>query len=326
MSKVQNITIGNDEADVRLDRWVKRRVPGLGQGQIEKALRRGDIRVDTKRAKSNTRLRTGMTVRLPPFQVSLAGPAVKSRVSKKDQLLIRSIVIHDDKQVMALHKPSGLATQGGTGTPHHIDGMLPTFDDLEYTPKLVHRLDRDTSGLLLLGRTPAATASLAKAFKSRSASKTYLAIVLGVPRPEQGIIKGYMKKGEGIQGREEMVWARHGDREAQYSRTGYLVLARAGQKASLVALRPETGRTHQLRFHLAQIGYSISGDHKYTCDREPLGGLPTQMMLHAWSISLPHPSTGKIELTCPLPKHFANAMQMLGFEITIPADPFEELS
>ncbi|MBL1430544.1 MAG: RluA family pseudouridine synthase [Robiginitomaculum sp.] len=325
MSKVQNITIEADENDVRLDRWIKRRIVGLGQGQIEKALRRGDIRVDGKRAKANTRLFTGMLVRLPPFTVSKAGPAVKSRVTAKDQSLVKSMVIFDDKQVLALNKISGLATQGGTGTVRHIDGMLPAFDDLEYTPKLVHRLDRDTSGLLLLGRTPAATASLAKAFKSRSAKKTYLAIVLGVPRPEIGVIKGYMKKGIGEKGREMMIWARHGDRDAQYSRTSYTVLSRAGQKAALVALRPETGRTHQLRFHLAEIGYAVSGDHKYVCDREELGGLPNKLMLHAWGIELPHPTSGKFQLNCPLPEHFTRAMDMLGFESNIPADPFEGL-
>ncbi|VAV86874.1 Ribosomal large subunit pseudouridine synthase C, partial [hydrothermal vent metagenome] len=212
---------------------------------------------------------------------------------------------------------------GGTGTTRHIDGMLSAFDDGEYLPKLVHRLDRDTSGLLILGRTPAATAALAKAFKSRSAKKTYLAIVLGNPRPEQGVIKGYMKKGEGLKGREQMVWGRHGERDAQYSRSLYQVVSAAGQKAALVALRPETGRTHQLRFHLAEIGYAISGDHKYTCDRDPLGGLPEQMMLHAYAIELPHPSGGTFQLVCSPAKHFARAMDMLGFENNIPTDLFE---
>jgi len=320
---MQKVIVKAEENDTRLDRWVKRRFAGLGQAQIEKALRKGDLRVDGKKAKSNFRLLTGMEVSLPSFRVSVPKTPAGPRISDKDRALIKSMVIFDDKQVLALNKPAGLATQGGTGTNRHIDGMLPAFDDLEYLPKLVHRLDKGTSGLLLLGRTPAATAGLAKSFKSRSAQKTYLAIVLGTPRPHEGIIKGYMKKGIGLEGREMMVWGRHGEREAQYSRTLYRVISKAGEKASLVALRPETGRTHQLRFHLAEIGYSISGDHKYTCDREALGGLPAQLMLHAWRISLPHPVTGRFDLTCPFPKHFKQAMDMLGFEKPDASDPFE---
>jgi 23S rRNA pseudouridine955/2504/2580 synthase len=323
MSKVQTIFVAEDETDTRLDRWIKRRFPGLAQGKIEKALRKGEVRVDGKKSRSNFRLTTGMEVRLPPFEVTTPSKPATGRVNAKDTALVKSMVIYDDRQILALNKPSGLAVQGGTGTVRHIDGMLPAFDDTEHLPKLVHRLDRDTSGLLLLGRNPAATASLAKSFKSRKAQKTYLAIVLGTPRPEQGTIKGYMKKGMGPKDREMMVWARHGDRAAQYSRSFYTVLAHAGQKAALVALRPETGRTHQLRFHMAQIGFSISGDHKYVCDRESLGGLPDKLMLHAWSIILPHPKGGPFQLTCPLPKHFQKAMDMLGFEQRIPEDPFE---
>ncbi|MBL4595131.1 MAG: RluA family pseudouridine synthase [Robiginitomaculum sp.] len=325
MSRYKEVWVNKDEDDTRLDRWVKRRVPGLNQAQIEKALRKGDIRVGGKKAKSNFRLRTGMQVKLPSFEVSVPSLPVRPMVNAKDQALIRSMVLFDDQQIMALNKPSGLAVQGGTGTLRHIDGMLATFDDCENLPKLVHRLDRDTSGLLLIGRTRTATASLAKAFQSRAAQKTYLAIVLGTPRPHQGVIKGYMKKGVGQMGREMMVWGKHGERDAQYSRSGYTVLSSAGQKASLVALRPETGRTHQLRFHMAEIGYAISGDHKYVCDREPLGGLPDQMMLHAWGITLPHPEQGSFSLTCPLPKHFVDAMDMLGFERNIPSDPFAEM-
>ncbi|VAV91616.1 Ribosomal large subunit pseudouridine synthase C, partial [hydrothermal vent metagenome] len=200
MSGVQKITVSVDENDTRLDRWIKRRFAGLGQSQIEKALRKGDLRVDGKRCKSNFRLLTGMQVRLPPFSVNKPKRPAGPELDDKDRRFVKSLVIYDDKQVLVLNKPAGLAVQGGTGTTRHIDGMLSAFDDGEYLPKLVHRLDRDTSGLLILGRTPAATAALAKAFKSRSAKKTYLAIVLGNPRPEQGVIKGYMKKGEGLKG------------------------------------------------------------------------------------------------------------------------------
>jgi len=323
MSQVQNVIVEQDENNTRLDRWVKRRFPGLAQGKVEKALRTGQIRVDGKKSKSNFRLLAGMEVRLPPFDVTKPAKPVASRVNAKDQALVKSMVIFDDRQILALNKPSGLAVQGGTGTKRHIDGMLGAFDDTEHYPKLVHRLDRDTSGLLVLGRNPAATASLAKSFKSRKAVKTYLAIVLGHPRPHEGVVKGYMRKGEGPFGREMMVWGKHGQRDAQYSNTAYTVLSNAGQKAALVALRPHTGRTHQLRFHMAEIGFSISGDHKYTCDREPIGGLPDKLMLHAWSLELPHPKGGVFQLNCPMPAHFKAAMDQLGFEESIPTDPFE---
>ena len=325
MIKVLKVTVKPEENDTRLDRWVRRRFAGLGQAQIEKALRKGVLRVDGKKVKSNFRLQSGMEVQMPEFTINAPNKSPAAKISDKDRSLIKSMVIYDDGKILALNKPSGLATQGGTNTNRHIDGMLAAFDDGEYSPKLVHRLDKDTSGLLLLGRTPNAAAALAKSFKSRSAKKTYLAIVLGTPRPHEGVIKGYMKKGTGQMGREIMVWGRHGERNAQYSRSLYRVISRAGEKASLVALRPETGRTHQLRFHLAEIGYAISGDRKYVCDREDVGGIPEQLMLHSWRISLPHPDKGQFELSCPIPEHFAEAMDMLGFDLPSTMDPFEDI-
>lgn len=325
-TKLRNLTVGPDEGDVRLDRWIKRQVPGLGQGAIEKALRRGDIRVDGKKVKSNFRLESGMEVRLPPFDLSKVDkPRQPKTVSDKDRDFMQSLILYQDRDMLVLNKPSGLATQGGTGTKRHVDGMLPAFaNKAGEVPKLVHRLDRDTSGVLILGRNPAATARLAKAFKSRKAKKTYLALVLGAPRPEEAVVKGFMKKGTGVKGREEMVWGRHGERDAQYSWTLYRTLEHAGQKLSLIALRPDTGRTHQLRFHMASIGHSILGDGKYTCDREPPVGLPDQLMLHSWELHMPHPLMGSLSFRAPLPPHFAKALSALGMD-TPTEDPFADL-
>lgn len=322
-TQVRTLIVGRDEGDVRLDRWIKRQVPGVGQGAIEKALRKGDIRVGGNKVKSNFRLLTGMEVRLPPFDLSkVAKPRTPKPVSDKDREFMQNLILYQDRDMLVLNKPSGLATQGGTGTKRHVDGLLPALaNKAGDVPKLVHRLDRDTSGVLLLGRNPVATARLAKAFKGRKAKKTYLALVLGAPRPEEAVIKGFMKKGTGLKGREEMVWGRHGEKGAQYSWTLYRQLEHAGQKLSLLALRPETGRTHQLRFHLASIGHSILGDYKYTCDREPPVGLPDNLMLHAWELHMPHPLMGTLSFRAPVPDHFAKALSTLGMQAPT-EDPF----
>lgn len=324
--RFRTLTVSRDEGDVRLDRWIKRQVPGVGQGAIEKALRKGDIRVGGDKVKSNFRLQSGMQVQLPHFDLSkVDAPRAPKTVSDKDRDFMQSLILYQDRDMLVLNKPSGLATQGGTGTKRHVDGLLPALANKEgVVPKLVHRLDRDTSGVLMLGRNPASTASLAKAFKSRKAKKTYLALILGVPRPEEGAVKGFMKKGVGVKGREEMVWGKHGEKEAQYSLSLYRVLEFAGQKLSLVALRPETGRTHQLRFHMASIGHSILGDGKYTCDREAPVGLPDRLMLHAWELHMPHPLMGSLSFRAPLPNHFTQALSTLGLDVPT-EDPFADL-
>ncbi len=322
MSGVQTIAVKAGEEDQRLDRWFRRQFPHISHGALEKYLRKGEVRVDGKRAKSSFRLQKGMQVRVPPLP-DADTPKPAGRVSAEDAAFLRSMVIYKDARVIVLNKPAGLAVQGGTKTHRHIDGMLDALAKKGERPRLVHRLDRDTSGVLLLGRDVAATAALAKAFQSRKAQKTYWALVLGVPRPEKGLIAGYMKKGFGEQGREVMISARHGDPDASYARTGYAVLARAGQRASWVALRPETGRTHQLRFHMAGMGHAIAGDHKYVCDRPEVGGLEDQLHLHARSISLPHPDGGTLSAEAPLPPHMSASFAALGLdEHEAGEDPF----
>jgi 23S rRNA pseudouridine955/2504/2580 synthase len=324
MSGVQTIEVTPGEAGARLDRWFRRRFPHVKQGALQKLLRTGQVRVDGARAKADLRLAAGQAVRVPPLPEADA-PAPAATVSAKDKAYVRALVLYQDDDVIALDKPAGLAVQGGTKTTRHLDGLLDALAKKGERPRLAHRLDRDTSGVLLLGRTPAATAALAKAFQGHAAEKTYWAIVRGVPRPEKGLVKGFVKKGRGKgSDRELMVRARHGEEGAQHARTGYAVIAEAGRRASWVALRPETGRTHQLRFHMAEIGHAIVGDHKYVCDIPEPEGLPEGLMLHARSLALPHPS-GRRQLVveAPLPERLAQAFDALGFAAQEYSDPFD---
>jgi len=314
---VRTETVAADEAGVRLDRWLRRRFPDLTQGRIEKLLRTGQIRVNGARAKSNARLEAGQQVRIPPLGEAPQASAHDDRphVSDKDADFIRSLMIYEDRDLIALNKPAGLAVQGGSGQSRHLDGMLPALARRgEPAPRLVHRLDRDTSGVIVVAKTARSAAELAKQFKSRETKKTYWAIVLGAPRPASGEISGFLRKGAGgAEGREQMELARHGDDDAKHARTLYAVVDTAGQRASWVALRPVTGRTHQLRVHMAEIGHAIAGDRKYTCDRETPGGLEGKLQLHARSLELQRPG-GSVTLTAPPPPHMRAAFEALGFE------------
>ena len=326
MSGVQTIQVRPGEAGARLDRWFKRRFPHVRHGALQKLLRTGQIRVDGGRAKADTRLEAGQAIRVPPLAEPEDAPSQAAGLNPHDAGFIRSLVIYDDDQVIALNKPAGLAVQGGSKTTRHVDGMLDAFILDGERPRLAHRLDRDTSGVLLLGRTPAAAAALAKAFQSHRAEKTYWAIVCGVPRPGAGEISGFMKKGRGRGGdRELMLPASHGEPGAQHARTRYAVVAEAARRASWVALRPETGRTHQLRFHMAGFGHAICGDRKYVCDIPEPQGLPAGLQLHAGSITLPHPSgAGMLALEAPLPAHMQGAFEALGWRPGDYADPFAD--
>jgi len=326
VSGVQTVVVDRGEAGARLDKWFKRRFPHVTHGALQKLLRTGQVRVDGARVKADLKLLAGQTIRVPPLPDADSRPPPKP-ISESDQELIRSLVLYQDEDVIVLNKPAGLAVQGGSKTTRHIDGMLDVLATNGERPRLAHRLDRDTSGLLILGRTPAATASLAKAFQSHRAKKTYWAIVRGVPRPGRGIVKGFMKKGRGAGGdRELMQRARHGEEGAQHARTAYVVVAEAGRRASWVALRPETGRTHQLRFHMAEIGHSVCGDKKYECDIPDPGGLEERLHLHARSLSFPHPSgRGEVTFEAPLSAHMADAFDALGFQPGEYINVFEEI-
>lgn len=337
MSGVELVDVAAGDAGARLDRWFKRRYPALTQGRLQKLLRTGQIRVDGGRAKANQIIEAGQTIRIPPLDAGNPGQAPRqtrgekaAKVSPKDTRFMADLVVHDDPDFVVLNKPSGLAVQGGSKTTRHVDALAPALmrpGDTE-PPRLAHRLDRDTSGVLVLGRTPAATAALARAFQSHRVVKTYWAITIGAPVPAEGEVKGFMRKGHKSvrgEGREIMVAARHGEDDAVHARTQYAVIAKAGARAAWVALRPETGRTHQLRLHMSLLGTAILGDGKYTCHREAPQGLPNRLHLHAASITLPHPTTGEdITLTAPAPPHMRDAFDALGFNVNDypKTDPF----
>lgn len=311
MSGVQQLDVPEHDAGQRLDRWFKRLFPHIAHGKVEKLLRTGQIRVDGKRAKGNVRLEAGQIVRIPP----LPDPAeVKRETTKRDRSRLFEMVIYEDRDLIAIDKPAGLAVQGGTNTYEHIDGMLP--DGF----RLVHRLDRDTSGVLLIAKSAAAAKWAGRAFQSRQAEKIYWGVTNGVPRPLSGEIAGYMAKGEldnrfgNIhEGKEVMMAVRHGTPNAKHARTLYEVVATAGSKSAFVAMMPLTGRTHQLRLHMQILGAPLAGDPKYMTDRQLPGGLDKRLHLHARSLTIPRDGQDDLSITAPLPQHMKSAFNLFGF-------------
>jgi 23S rRNA pseudouridine955/2504/2580 synthase len=324
MKAVETVEVSHDDGESRLDRWLRRRYPQLNQGQVEKLIRTGQVRVDGARAKASDRVAPGQSVRIPPLPE--AAPRLPSGMSGKDVDFIRSLVIYKDDDVIVLNKPYGLAVQGGTKTVRHLDGLLEGLKfEAEKKPKLVHRLDRDTSGCLVLARHPRAAAFLGEAFRDRDTDKIYWAIVAGSPRPKLGELRSWMRKAPGVHDadREMMQSCLQQDEGAVHAVTQYVVLASAGGRAAWVALRPVTGRTHQLRFHMAELGHGIVGDPKYTTDREAPTGLDDKLLLHARALRLPHPTRGEINVTAPLSPHMQAAFDALGFDAREHKDPFE---
>lgn len=319
---VRIITVVAGEEGVRLDRWFKRRWPHLGHVQIQKLARSGQIRVDGARVKPDLRLTAGAQIRVPPLPED-AGEERRAELSPRDAAFARSLVLYEDEEVIALNKPSGLAVQGGTKTVRHVDRLLGAFGSGLERPRLVHRLDRDTSGVLLLGRTPDAAARLAGAFAKRRAQKTYWAVVLGVPKPVAGLIEMPLVK-KGVGDREMVTPASPGETGAEAADTEYVTLARAGGRASWLALRPYTGRTHQLRAHLLAIGHPILGDPKYATQESRELSADLKLQLHARRLSLPHPSAGSLVLEAPLSPEIRAGFERFGFrEDEAEIDPFK---
>jgi len=347
MGGVRQVTVGEAEAEQRLDRWLRRLYPQVTQGRVEKLCRKGEIRVDGGRVKPATRLAAGQVVRLPPMPAEEAPAASEApAVSAADAAMIRGCVIWKDEDIIALDKPPGLAVQGGTGTLRHVDGLSEAlrFGKAE-KPRLVHRLDRDTSGVLLLARSARVAAGLAKAFQGRSARKIYWAVVAGAPSPRAGTIRTGLVKapghGAGGEGEKMVVvpFERTGEVEgAKRAVTEYAVIDAAATRVAWVALSPVTGRTHQLRAQMAAIGHPVVGDGKYGgSGQENLGdgwgaqlggGVSRKLHLHARSIAFVHPVTGKrVEITAPLPEHMARTWALFGWRPQDAADdPFEELA
>lgn len=324
MKTVETVTVSEDDGTARIDRWLRRRFPHLTQGQVEKLLRTGQVRVDGARMKASDRVAPGQQVRIPPLPDAKPREA-KLALSDKDVEYVRSLVIHKDADVIVLNKPAGLAVQGGAKTPRHLDALMEGLKfDAEAKPKLVHRLDRDTSGCLVLARHPRAAAHLAEAFRDRDTDKIYWAVVVGSPRPKVGEVRGWMRKAPGAHDadREMMQSCKQQDEGAVHAVTQYAVLSEAADQAAWMALRPVTGRTHQLRFHMAEIGHGIIGDPKYKSATPTPGGLSGLLQLHARALRLPHPSGGVLKVEAKLPAHIQKTFDALGFDARDEKNPF----
>ncbi len=333
MSGVQTKTVTPDEADLRLDRWSRRHYPTLGHGRLEKLLRTGQVRVDGKRAKAALRLESGMEVRVPPLgepaeATAAAKPAPKTpavKISDSEARDLRAAVLYRDKDVVALNKPHGLAVQGGTGTDKHLDAMLDALRfDADERPRLVHRLDRDTSGVLLLARSAVAARWLAEAFRAREARKVYWALVVGLPKIRQGKIDLALAKLP-VKGGERMV---ADEEEGKRAVTYYTVMEAAGKKAAWLAMMPLTGRTHQLRAHAAALGTPILGDGKYGGQAaffekdSGTGQAGRRLHLHARELSIPKPGGGLLQVVAPLPPHMLETWRFFGLDADDRRNPF----
>jgi 23S rRNA pseudouridine955/2504/2580 synthase len=326
---IETRTVEPDEADVRLDRWFKRHFPDVTHGHLQRLLRTGQVRVDGKRAEANARLAAGQVIRIPPLghaapvAEELVRPQPKKpAMSEKEIAALQAMVLYRDDDVIAIDKPAGLAVQGGTGTTKHLDAMLDAlrFGSKE-RPRLVHRLDKDTSGVLLLARTPFAAAKLTEMFRGRDVRKIYWAVTVGVPKPHQGKIDLALAKEGGPQGERVAGDEDDGKRALTY----FSVLENVGKQAAFVALWPRTGRTHQLRVHMAAIGTPILGDGKYAGQGATLPGaeVPKKLHLHARRLILPHPRGNRtIDVSAPLPEHMATTWKYLGFSANLRDDPF----
>lgn len=323
--QVQTVTVTADEGGMRVDRFFEARFPGLSFSHIQRIIRKGEVRVNGRRIEPKDRLEAGQAVRIPPLRLDQPKPAPADSESDKTRAFLQSILLYQDADVLVLNKPMGLAVQGGSGTTRHLDGMLDALRDPHgQRPRLVHRLDKDTAGCLLVAKSRFAAAALAKTFRSRAARKVYWALVVGVPKPRQGRISTFLAKEE----REEesfMRIAAHGEKGASHAVTYYAVVETAGQQLAWLSLKPVTGRTHQLRAHLAHIGHPIVGDPKYFSKEnwQLPGGMQNRLHLLARRIVVPHPRGGVIDVSAPLPPHMVQSWNLLGFD-SARYDPIEE--
>jgi 23S rRNA pseudouridine955/2504/2580 synthase len=319
----ETVTVSPGDGTLRLDRWFRRHYPQLGHGRLEKLLRTGQVRVDGKRAKAGDRVEPGQAIRVPPIG-DLPMPAATPRQPRpRDEAALRDRVIYRDDWAIVIDKPPGLAVQGGTNTERHVDQLLDglRFDSAE-RPRLVHRLDKDTSGILLIARTPAAAAHFTRAFREKTTRKIYWAAVVGTPEVAQGRIELALAKLPGRGGER----VRPDEETGKNAVTYYRVVDQAGARASWLALLPLTGRTHQLRAHCAAIGTPILGDGKYGGAGAHLGGgiAANRLHLHARSLEIPHPAGGTLKVTAKLPTHMQKLWDFLGFTADA-KDPFAEL-
>lgn len=317
MSGVEQRTVGRSETDWRFDRWCKHHFPDLTFGRMQKLLRTGQFRVDGKRIDAATRLASGQIVRIPPLPEAPPEPAFRAgpKLSEQDEAFIRSLVIHDDDQLVAINKPAGLAVQGGSGTTRHVDGLVAALTRGGEKPRLVHRLDRDTSGVLVLARTAEAARNLSFAFQQHKVRKLYWAVVIGRPKRDEGVIELSLEKVGGA-GREKMSEGESED--ARFARTAFRVIEANAKVAAWLGMMPLTGRTHQLRAHCALSGFPILGDGKYGGKAAHPTGAPGDMALHARELDLPHPAGGRLRLVAEPDKPIKEAFGWMGLNRELP--------
>jgi len=315
LSSVQLIPVEPDDGEVRLDRWFKRHFPDVSYGQVAKWLRTGQVRVDGHRAKPGQRLSEGQEIRVPPMPATRTNerPLERKRppVDRADANALRDSIVYQDEFLIALNKPAGLAVQGGSKTHRHLDGMLDALQfDAKERPRLVHRLDKDTSGLLLLARDRRTASQLAVLFQGREVEKTYWALVVGIPDHDSGVIDARLGK-RGGEGHERVETVDDG----QAAETEYRILDHAARRIAWLELRPRTGRTHQLRAHCRAMGTPIVGDGKYGGRESDVEGLPRRLHLHARGLTLPHPASGeRLTLEAPLDDVLAKSWAFVGFD------------
>lgn len=305
MSGVAIVKVKDIDDGMRLNRWFLKYYPGLGIGRLQKLLRTKQIKVEGKKAETGTRLQAGQEIRVPPLDNEADTTAGRSGVSARDAAYIQALVIYKDADILAINKPSGLAVQGGTNTSRHVDGMLEALKfEAEEKPKLVHRIDKDTSGVLVLARNRKAADKLTTAFREHTLQKTYLALTTGCPKKMSGEIKAPLEKA----GEKSVVSA-----DGKPAVTTYEVIDHAGDKFALIAASPLTGRTHQIRVHLESIGCPIVGDDKYFGgERKKFGNITDKLHLHAYKIDLSAIYNKKVLIKAPLPEYFKNSLNSIG--------------
>jgi 23S rRNA pseudouridine955/2504/2580 synthase len=324
-TKVQTVVVTADENNMRVDRFLESRFPGLSFSHIQRIVRKGELRVNGKRADSKDRIEEGQSIRIPPLRLDApkAAPGSLSEAATKTLQALKDMILYEDADVMVLNKPAGLAVQGGSGITRNVDDMLEVMRDAKgQKPRLVHRLDKETAGCLLVAKTRFAATALTGSFRHRSARKIYWALVAGVPKPKQGRISTYLAKEENEEDTIMRI-AAHGDEGASHAVTYYAVVETSATKLAWVSLKPVTGRTHQLRAHMAHIDHAIVGDPKYFNKEnwQLPGGLQKRLHLLARRIVIPHPRGGYIDATAPLPPHMLQSWNLLGLE----ADRFDPI-
>ena len=315
VSEARTFIVVEDDDGIRLDRWFKRHMPDVSFNLVSRWARTGQLRLAGKRAVPGDRIEAGQEIRIPPLEALPARPARqkprREALSADEQQFVRDMVIYEDRNAFVLNKPPGLATQGGTKTTQHLDRLLDGLADEAGRPKLVHRLDKDTSGALLVARSARSAGHFAKSFSGRTARKVYWALVVGMPDTTEGLIDAPLAKQPGTGGEKMHIDEEHG----LPAKTRWRVIDRAGNRAAWVELQPLTGRTHQLRAHMAAIGHPIVGDAKYGGAEAFLtGGISRKLHLHARRIRIDAPEGRKIDVTADLPPHFAETLATLGFD------------